>query len=116
MYREINTNDFKIKYLNQKENLELIDVREEFEFNKLRVKGSKLISLSELESKLSEINWNKEVIFICRSGSRSWYVTNVLNSKWYSSQNLAWWIEILKLNCEECIKNWDININYFENH
>ena len=114
MYKEINAIKFKEKYLNNSSLLEIIDVREINEFNELRIKWSKLISIWELENKLSEINWDKEVIFICRSWSRSWYVTNILNSKWYNWTNLAWWIEILKLNCEECMNRWDMTDEFFE--
>lgn len=116
MYKEITTAEFKEKFLSDSNNLEIIDVRELYEFNELRIKWSKLISIWELWNKLNEINWNKEVIFICRSWSRSWYVTNILNSEWFNWKNLAWWIEILKLNCEECMKRWDISPEYFENN
>jgi len=108
MYKEISTINFKEKFLNTPDSLEIIDVREVYEFNQLRIKGSKLISMWHLWNKLDEINWDKEVIFICRSWARSWYITNILNSKWYNSKNLAWGIEILRLNCEECMKTWDI--------
>lgn len=105
--------EFKEKFLSNPDNLEIIDVREPYEFDQLSIKWSKLMSMWELWQKLDEINWNKEVIFICRSGARSWYITNILNSKWYNSKNLAWGIEILKLNCEECIKRGDITRDYF---
>ncbi|MFK7780511.1 MAG: rhodanese-like domain-containing protein [Candidatus Gracilibacteria bacterium] len=114
MYKEINTNEFKEKFLNNRDSLEIIDVRENFEFNQLRIKGSKLIPISNLGNKLNEINWDKEVIIICRSGARSGYITNILNSKGFDSKNLAGGIEILKLNCEECMKQGDINKDYFE--
>lgn len=114
MYKEISTVEFKEKFLKNQDNFEIIDVREPFEFEELRVKWSKLMSMWNLWNKLDEIDWNKEVIFICRSWARSWYITNILNSKWFNSKNLAWGIEILKLNCEECIKRWDISKNYFE--
>jgi rhodanese-related sulfurtransferase len=114
MYKEINTVEFKEKFLNNWDNLEIIDVREAFEFNELRIKWSKLISMGDLGNKLDKINWDKEVIFICRSGARSWYITQVLTSKWYDAKNLAWGIEILRLNCEECMRRWDIDKEYFE--
>jgi rhodanese-related sulfurtransferase len=89
MYREINVTEFKEKFLNNFDNLELIDVREKSEFEQIKIKGSKLISMGELENKISEIDWNKEVIFICRTGSRSGYVTRILNENGYNSTNLA---------------------------
>ncbi len=56
---------------NKKDQLEIIDVRQEDEFAIIHIKGSKLIPLGELQKRTSEIDWNKEVVFICRSGSRS---------------------------------------------
>lgn len=113
MYKEITPLDFKKKYIENFNNLEIIDVREENEFNQIKIKGSKLISMGQLWNKLNEIDWTKEVIFICRTWWRSWYVTNILNSQGYESKNLAWWIDILRLNCEECMNKWDLDKNYF---
>lgn len=114
MYKEITPLEFKEKFLNNFDNLELIDVREPYEFDQIKIKWSKLISMNELWNKLNEINWNKEVIFICRTGSRSWYVTKILNEKWYNSINLAWWINITRLNCQECINEWKLDKKYFD--
>ena len=114
MYREITAIEFKEKFLNDFDKLELIDVREKSEFDQIKIKWSKLISMWDLGNKLGEIDWNKEVIFICRTGARSGYITNILNEKWYNSINLVWWINILRLNCEECISKWDFNSHYFD--
>jgi rhodanese-related sulfurtransferase len=70
--------------------------------------------MQSLQNHLNEINWDKEVIFICRSWARSWYITKVLNSNWYDSKNLAWWIDILRFNCEECMAKWEMDEDYFE--
>jgi hypothetical protein len=67
-----------------------------------------------MQNHLDEIDWGKEVIFICRSWARSWYVTNVLNSNGYDSKNLAWWIDILRFNCDECFSKFKIDEDYFE--
>lgn len=114
MYKEITTKEFREKFLSDPDLYELIDVREPYEFNELRIKWAKLISMWELWNKLSEINWDKEVIFMCRTWSRSWYVTNLLNEKWYNSINLAGWISMLQMICDECLKRGDISKDYFE--
>ncbi len=51
--------------------LEIIDVREQEEFNIISVKGSRLIPLKNLISHLNEIDWSKDVVFLCKSGARS---------------------------------------------
>gem|GEM_PF-2684893 len=38
MYKEISTEDFKKKYLKDSGELEIIDVREQYEFDQLRIK------------------------------------------------------------------------------
>lgn len=53
------------------EEIELIDVREKGEFVEVRLRGAKLISMGEIKTRLNEIDWNKKVIFYCRSGVRS---------------------------------------------
>lgn len=57
---------------------EIIDVREQGEHDIIHIKNSKLISLSELPARLNEIDWAKDVIFICRSGVRSQTAANLV--------------------------------------
>ncbi len=78
MFQSINAKQFKELISQDRENLEVIDVREKEEFDEIRVKNSKLISMGEVMDNLGEINWNKKVILICRSGSRSGYVAQLL--------------------------------------
>lgn len=114
MYREIWPQDFKQDFLMSPEKYEIIDVREPSEFSQIRIKWSKLIPLSEFGQNLDKIDWSKQVVFVCRSWSRSSYITQILDQYWYSGTNLAWWISILRLSCEECIEKWDIDPKYFE--
>ncbi len=113
MYKEIWAEEFKSRFLKNPENLEIIDVRQPEEFNQIKIKGSKLISMQDLGASLDKIDWSKEVIFVCRTWSRSWYVTNVLNQNWFDGKNLAGWINILRINCEECIEKGNLAKDYF---
>jgi len=45
MYKELSVMQFRDKYLNELDKLEIIDVREPSEFSEIRIKGSKLISM-----------------------------------------------------------------------
>lgn len=114
MYKEISSVDFKDKYLISPEKYEIIDVRQPEEFTQIRIKWSKLIPLDKFGEHLNSIDWNKEVIFVCRSWSRSRYITQVLDQHWYNATNLAWWISILRFNCQECIESWNVDTKYFE--
>lgn len=53
------------------EKLQIIDVREADEVALGMIPGAKHIRLAEVPDRLSEINRNEEVIFVCRSGGRS---------------------------------------------
>ena len=51
--------------------LQLIDVREPSELSDSRIKGARHIPLGQLSSKLGELDRDRPVAFLCRSGSRS---------------------------------------------
>lgn len=53
------------------EEVEIIDVRSKDEFDAMHIRGSKRIPLAELSHRRGEIDWKKEVVFVCRSGRRS---------------------------------------------
>ena len=69
--KDIKAADLRKLIADKKERLEMIDVREPEEYKTIHIKGSKLIPMNELAKRISEIDWSKEVVFICRSGSRS---------------------------------------------
>ncbi len=77
---EINNIDAKglKELLKNRENLELIDVRDKDEYDLVHIKGSKLMSMRDIVKRSEEIDWSKEVVFICRSGERSMMVANFL--------------------------------------
>lgn len=114
MYKEISTDDFRNKFLENSGELEIIDVREKYEFEQIRIKWSKLVPMQELESYLNNIDWKKNVIFVCRTWGRSGYITNILNQNGYDSKNLAGWVMMLQMNCQECMESGAINSEYFE--
>ena len=66
-----------------KEDFQLIDVREEAEYENANINGL-LIPLGEIPSRYEEIAKDKKVIIQCRSGVRS---ANALN---YLEQNLGY--------------------------
>lgn len=70
----------------QKEAIQLIDVREDFEFEIVNI-GGENICLSSISSRADEINTDKKVIFICKSGARSIKAIKELEEK-YNFKNL----------------------------
>ena len=57
--------------LDAQEAFELIDVRENFEWEIARIPGAKLIPLGELPSRMSELDTADEIVLQCKSGIRS---------------------------------------------
>ena len=106
MLKEISVDDFKKLYMSNNTNLEIIDVRQPYEYDQIRISGSKLIPLQDITSNLSTIDWSKTVVFVCRSWARSSYVTQVLSQSWFNWINLQGWINLLTFNCRECMEHW----------
>ena len=57
---------------------ELLDVREQWEFDLARIEGSRLIPMGELSERGRELEPATETVVICHHGSRSAYVTHAL--------------------------------------
>lgn len=60
------------------EDLELLDVREPWEFNLARIEGSRLVPMNDLSERVSELDPELETVVICHHGLRSAYVTRAL--------------------------------------
>ena len=57
---------------------ELLDVREPWEFDLARIEGARLIPLSDLPDRVTELDPAAETVVICHHGSRSAYATRAL--------------------------------------
>ena len=88
MYKEIDANTLK-KWMEQKKDIQLIDVRMPFEYKFKHIEGSILIPLKEIGTRLSEIDKNKPVVFICQSGGRSCMACDVASKQGYEVYNLS---------------------------
>ena len=60
------------------EHLELLDVREPWEYELARIEGSRLIPMGEISERVGELDPGAETVVICHHGSRSAYVTLAL--------------------------------------
>jgi adenylyltransferase/sulfurtransferase len=65
---EIRAEDLK-KRLDAGENLFLLDVRDEFEFETSNI-GGHLIPLAELPSRVKELDANQKIVAVCKMGPR----------------------------------------------
>ena len=92
--------DELIERMAKKEPLNIIDVREDWEYEERNL-GGKLIPLSTLPHRLDELESIKghEIIIHCRSGARSNNAKQFLSSKGFSQvRNLIGGIEAIPEN------------------
>ena len=75
----------------------ILDVRSPSEYKQGHVEGSKNVPVNEIRSKLEMIKkWNKPVITVCASGSRSAVAKTVLTSAGIEAYNGGSWINLQK--------------------
>lgn len=70
----------------------ILDVRSAAEFKQGHAKGSKNIPLNEVKTKISQIQkWNKPVITVCASGTRSGMAKRALKANAVEAYNGGSW-------------------------
>jgi adenylyltransferase/sulfurtransferase len=80
----ISTHELKRK-LDAHEALELIDVREPFEYEIARIDGAKLIPLTEIADRTGELQREQPIIVHCHSGMRSAQAVRLLQQRGFSN-------------------------------
>lgn len=95
--KDIQAKDLRAMLRAKRDRVEVIDVREDYEFDEMHIKRSKLIPMGELLQRMNEIDWTKEVVFICRSGSRSKMMANIISAQGKEIKNLQYGI----FECQE---------------
>jgi rhodanese-related sulfurtransferase len=63
----------------------LLDVREPHEVHISKIDNSTLIPLDELPGRLDELDKNKEIVVMCRSGARSAKACGLLQNKGFAN-------------------------------
>lgn len=78
-YASITARELK-RRLDSGERVQLLDVRERWEFELARIEGSTLAPMSELARETPEISPDRETVVICHHGVRSAHVIRLLQS------------------------------------
>jgi rhodanese-related sulfurtransferase len=68
---------------------QLIDVREDYEWDAGRIEGARHIEVAQLASEAERIDRERPVVFSCRSGSRSGMATQAFRRAGYDAYNLT---------------------------
>ncbi len=77
--KEITAKELK-QLIDEKQNFQLIDVREQHEFDESNL-SAELIPMGEVLDNVEKISKDKQVIIHCRSGKRSATIINALESQ-----------------------------------
>jgi molybdopterin/thiamine biosynthesis adenylyltransferase/rhodanese-related sulfurtransferase/molybdopterin converting factor small subunit len=77
-FEEITATELRQR-LDSSQNLQIIDVREPFEYEIARIEGTKLIPLSEVVARMNEIDPSRETVVHCKAGVRSAKAIAALN-------------------------------------
>jgi rhodanese-related sulfurtransferase len=77
--KEITAEELK-KLIEEKKDFQLIDVREEYEFEENNINGE-LIPVGEILGNIEKISKDKQVVVHCRSGKRSATVIQALETQ-----------------------------------
>lgn len=71
-----------------RDDLHVLDVREDDEWNAGHIAGAQHIPLGQLRERLGEVPKDKPILAVCRSGSRSESATRGLRTLGYLVENL----------------------------
>jgi rhodanese-related sulfurtransferase len=69
--------------------IQLIDVRESYEYEEGRIAGARHIPRGELAAQAQTIDRDRAVVFYCRSGARSAMATEAFRGAGFDAYNLA---------------------------
>lgn len=84
--KEISFNDFLAKY--QAGEIQVLDVREQEEYDALHLEGVTLLPLSELLDRYTELDKAQPYYVICRSGKRSARACQFMEEQGYDVTNV----------------------------
>ena len=79
----------RVKEMLDRGEIELIDVREQYEWEAGRIPGAKHIELERLASRAEELPRDRPVVFQCRLGARSAMATEAFRGAGFEAYNLS---------------------------
>ena len=93
--------------IKKNEQLLLLDVREQSEFQYTHIANSILIPLNQLPTRLNELNLEDEIIVICHHGMRSQQAANYLDHSGFKNiANLTGGIDAWSCNCDSSVRRY----------
>ena len=95
-YKEIDPTEAR-ELIKDSESLQLLDVREQHEFDRAHIDGVSLISLGKLSDRADELDKQKPILCICAGGIRSeraakWLIENGYEDVTNMSEGMNGWL------------------------
>ena len=79
----------EVKELLDRGEIELIDVREQYEWEAGRIPGGRHVELERLAARAETVGRERPVVFQCRLGARSGLATQAFRASGWEAYNLA---------------------------
>jgi rhodanese-related sulfurtransferase len=71
------------------DSVQLVDVREDYEFAAGRIAGARHVELAQLSEQAGSLDQQRPVVFYCRVGARSAMATQAFRAGGFDAHNLA---------------------------
>ena len=81
----VNVDPAAVEALYQRDDVIILDVREDHEYKAGHIPGAALVPLGQIPNRLDEIPTDKTVIAVCRSGNRSNQATTFLRQQGFEN-------------------------------
>lgn len=85
---------------------ELVDCRQPWEWELVRLPGARLIPLGELSSRASEVAGDKPVVVYCHHGVRSLQAAYILRGAGITARSLAGGIDLYSLEADPSLPRY----------
>jgi rhodanese-related sulfurtransferase len=79
----------EVAELHSEHGVQLIDVRQDYEWEAGRIAGARHLELTELSAHATSIERDQPVVFYCRSGARSAMATDAFSQAGFDAHNMA---------------------------
>ena len=79
----------EVASLQERGEIEVIDVREPEEWDAGRIAGSRHLRLTELSAQADSLPRDRTIVFVCRSGSRSAMATQAFAGAGFDARNMS---------------------------
>jgi hydroxyacylglutathione hydrolase/adenylyltransferase/sulfurtransferase len=89
MSDEVDVSPERVAELQRAGDVQLIDVREDYEWEAGRIAGARHVELGSVAAEAASIDRDRPVVFYCRVGSRSGMAADAFRSAGYDAYSMA---------------------------